>query len=146
MIFDVSDHRVTVCCMRLVTLIMLPIWGVLALLGPVGVHALADGLGICCHVQTSENSGTVAGSDHSDCDHCKRARSAKGDQQAPVSPGHDSSNCRLCDWFLCWNAQSPDDVLVLSLAPAVMRDVLGDLVVVESRLITPISRGPPAGV
>ena len=145
-IFDVSDHRVTVHSMRIVTFIMLPVWGVLALLGPTGLHALADSLGMCCHVQTSVDSETAAGSDHSDCDHCARARSAKGDQNAPASPGHDSSNCRLCDWFLCWNAQSPGDVVVLSLPPAVMRDVVGDPGVVETRLITPVSRGPPAGV
>jgi hypothetical protein len=65
--------------MRFVSLIMLPIWGVLALLGHSGTHALADWLGVCCHTETVsaelESGESESGRGHKGCVHCAQISS-----------------------------------------------------------------------
>lgn len=136
--------------MRFVSLIMLPIWGVLALLGHSGTHALADWLGVCCHLETVSaelESGEIeSGQTHRGCVHCARSRGAAAeplDSQPAPSSSHDAENCRLCDWFLCWNAQAPSacqSPLVDSWVPV---KPVPEVVSVDSRSIPAASRSPP---
>jgi hypothetical protein len=132
--------------MRFVTFIMLPVWCALALLGQSGLHALADQLGMCCHVGTSDSAGTDAKDDHSDCVFCLRARASENAGESPGPAKHDASNCRLCDWFLCWNVQSPAGVSVLQFSLLSFQDVCIELTAASGRPITAVSRGPPAVV
>jgi len=133
-------------------------WGVLALLGDPGTHALADCLGVCCHVQTlagrgADLSGKPAG--HAVCQHClqhhgslsgaaeKAAGSGNCGGESDGHSQHDLANCRLCDWFLKFTPQG------LSAEPCVQQlptetFVVSVSVIIVSAAVPPArSRGPP---
>ena len=136
--------------MRFVSLIMLPIWGVLALLGHSGTHALADWLGVCCHTETVsselESGESESGRGHAGCVHCARSRHAAAksqDSQPAPSSSHDAENCRLCDWFLCWNAQAPSACQSIPVDFCVPVNPIPDVLSADSRSIAAVSRGPP---
>lgn len=142
-------------------------WSVLALLGHAGTHALADYLGVCVHVETQDAatvpSGVVAGkvgrsvSGHAGCQHCLRqqrklsaAAGVSGDcgqgtnDHSGSHSGHDSANCRLCDWFLKFTPQGLSEQPCLLPEPTV---VFSDIVSVDliSAAAPPArSRGPPS--
>lgn len=137
--------------MRVVSLIMLPIWSVLALLGHSGTHALADWLGVCCHVETGVSDvepGEQPGGRHV-CQHCTRTYGphdsdpVSKDQQPVQSPAHDSKNCRLCEWLLGWQPQVPPSSPALRAESWELLQRIIEVQRVSCQSIPAVSRGPP---
>lgn len=133
-------------------------WSVLALLGHAGTHALADCLGVCCHVQTQAGrdahlSGKSAG--HADCQHClqhRRSQSEAAEKAAGSedcggeSDGHsrhDAANCRLCDWFLKFTPQGLSAEPCVQPLPTVTFVVSVSVSAVSAAVPPTRSRGPP---
>lgn len=134
--------------MRLVSLIMLPVWGVLALLGHSGTHALADWLGVCCHVETgiSEVDSRGSADEGHFCTHCARMHGAAAgakDQQPADPPVHDSKNCRLCEWLLSWQPQVPPATPTLPEQAWELLQRVVEVRQVQFQAVPAVSRGPP---
>jgi hypothetical protein len=134
--------------MRLVSLIMLPVWGVLALLGHSGTHVLADWLGVCCHVETGVadvDSRDSADEEHF-CTHCARMHGAAAqpkDGPPAAPPAHDSKNCRLCEWLLSWQPQVPPSTPTLPEQSWELLQRVVDVRQVQCQAVPAVSRGPP---
>jgi len=134
--------------MRLVSLIMLPIWGVLALLGHSGTHALVDWLGVCCHVETgvSDAESLDVADAGQFCAHCARTHGAATgakDQQPADPPAHDSKNCRLCEWLLSCQPQVPPATPTLPEQSWELLQRVVDVRQVQFQAVPAVSRGPP---
>ena len=130
--------------MRHVSLLMLSVWGVLALLGHSGTHALADWLGVCCHVDTGAAEPGRPDSQHH-CRHCSHAADAAAPQvpDSAVPGSHDSENCRLCEWFFGWHAQVPTICQLLPAECLVWVQEFAGAGRTEIESVPAVSRGPP---
>lgn len=135
--------------MTSVRFLLLFVWSVLALLGHSGTHALADWLGICCHVTPT---ATAVGADagvrcacqrhatqrHSTDAHCPIPKS----EQEPEDT-HDPSNCRLCDWFLKFQPEPCSAATVSLLHTVDWVPVFRVPEAIPARVCEAASRGPP---
>ena len=135
--------------MKAVRLLLLNVWVVLALLGHSGTHALADWLGVCCHVVPAVTKPGVGSHVGCAC-HAHRTSSPAGSESCPKVPAdhrsgdtHDPENCRLCDWFLKFQPQAVSLVSVSFLYAVDWVPAWVDAEVAPQQICSPSSRGPP---
>jgi hypothetical protein len=135
--------------MTSVRFLLLFVWSVLALLGHSGTHALADWMGICCHVTPT---ATAVGADagvrcachrHATPHRSSASHGSDADSKQNSSDTHDPSNCRLCDWFLkfqpeCFSPAAVSLVRCIDWVP-----VFRVPEAIPARVCDASSRGPP---
>jgi len=152
---------------KFISLLLIANYGLLAVLGHAGLHALSGAYGSCCHHH--EASSAAAGHDHGGC--CHTADGGSGERECPfeahrrkqssseesvrltdagcpVEAGdgpqkHDSRHCRICEWHVKASAAC-FELAGLTVSPAVTpRDDIPETIASSAFSLSACSRGPP---
>jgi hypothetical protein len=115
--------------LKITSTILLFLWGLIAVLGPAGLHALAESCGVCCvkdsvrcnpcsrsHQknvdQRSHDCCSSSSHGHKTASHSSEAERHHGKESAPCS--HDAGNCLICDWYMQCQSTSLTFVQVIN--------------------------------